>query len=758
MSRVFLGASLVLQQQALMANNYVADTVSTLKQQNEKNVPTVQDAARVVQETMRGGAAQAQAAAAAATAPSILAQGEQAAKGIAQQVETVTRGINAAAGSPIPATVIDTFVAVQKQAGEQVARAVHQFGAASQQAAHGFSATSTSTSGADKYASDALYGRVHVNKSAPAQEYESAASLFGGNGAQSSAASAAPLPPVPQEGNGAAAANRLVSDAVHGAQKAVNQAAEDVNGMVNSAAEVASAATAAAATAATAAATSAAATAATAAVSVATFNTFSDFKPRERTVPSSPLARIAGFSQIASSIILGTIKDKVTGVFAGDAQAAASPSRSVDTRSAVERANGGASTPLVNRATATMSSGAASATPAASASSSSSRPNPVVNSFLSEANTERLAEGLCRMRGAALKVGQMLSIQDESLVPPQLQAVLDRVRDGADVMPRKQLERALSSELGSDWESRVASFEWQPLAAASIGQVHAARLLDGREVVMKVQYPGVAESINSDVNNLKRLIRFVNVLPRGMYIDETMRAAKEELALECDYSNEALAQKKFRKLVSDDKAFYVPAVIDDLSTHRILTTERIYGVPIDRLSSVAQPVGSDKIFVADATRNDLCRSLLRLVLHELFIYRFMQTDPNWSNFLFNPNTKLIYLIDFGASRLYKKQFVDEYLRMVHACSVRDRQRVIDSSIKLGFLTGDESKEMMDAHVQAGFIIGEPFGSDEPYDFVKGNIAARVSELASVMLRDRLTAPPKEAYTVRSSTPQRCMGM
>jgi len=85
--------------------------------------------------------------------------------------------------------------------------------------------------------------------------------------------------------------------------------------------------------------------------------------------------------------------------------------------------------------------------------------------------------------------------------------------------------------------------------------------------------------------------------------------------------------------------------------------------------------------------------------------------------------------------------------MVHACSVRDRQKVIDSSIKLGFLTGDESREMMDAHVAAGYIIGEPFACEGPYDFVRGNIAARVSELASVMLKHRLTAPPKEAYTV-----------
>jgi hypothetical protein len=151
-----------------------------------------------------------------------------------------------------------------------------------------------------------------------------------------------------------------------------------------------------------------------------------------------------------------------------------------------------------------------------------------------------------------------------------------------------------------------------------------------------------------------------------------MRAAKEELALECDYTNEALAQKKFRKLVAHDPAFYVPQVIDEFSTKRILTTERIYGVPVDRLTSVrnlhpsaasATSNGSahaqDKVFVPDEVRNELCRNLLRLVLNELFVFRFMQTDPNWSNFLYNPNSKKIFLIDFGASRLYKKQFVDE---------------------------------------------------------------------------------------------------
>jgi aarF domain-containing kinase len=199
-----------------------------------------------------------------------------------------------------------------------------------------------------------------------------------------------------------------------------------------------------------------------------------------------------------------------------------------------------------------------------------------------------------------------------------------------------------------------------------------------------------------------------------MYIDETMRAAKEELALECDYTNEALAQKKFKKLAEGDPAFYIPQVIDALSTKRILTTERIYGVAIDRLATASPGAssasaasapsvahGQEKIFVSESVRNSICTSLLRLCLNELFQYRFMQTDPNWSNFLYNPNNNLLYLIDFGASRLYRKQFVDEYLRMVYACSIRDRQGIIESNIKLGFLTGDESKEMIEATVQAG---------------------------------------------------------
>lgn len=356
--------------------------------------------------------------------------------------------------------------------------------------------------------------------------------------------------------------------------------------------------------------------------------------------------------------------------------------------------------------------------------------------YLSERNAERLALALCRMRGAALKLGQMLSIQDESVVPAPILAALDIVRQGADVMPSSQLNQVLSSELGHDWSSKLKSFDYEPMAAASIGQVHRAFTKDGMEVAMKIQYPGVADSIESDIENVKLLLSYTNLIPEKLYIDNAMKVAKEELSRECDYELEAKNQKRFGILLSGTKGFYVPVVIDDLSSKRVLTSELVPGIPIDKVALLDQE-----------TRNYVGRKLLKLTLMELFVFRFMQTDPNWSNFLYDESEKTINLIDFGAARDYPKSFVDDYLRMVFACANNDREAIINLSQRLGFLTGEESEIMMETHVQAGFVVGLPFSKPGGYDFRANNITQSISNLGATMLRHRLTPPPEEAYSL-----------
>lgn len=408
-------------------------------------------------------------------------------------------------------------------------------------------------------------------------------------------------------------------------------------------------------------------------------------KPRERRVPSSPFTRALGFAGLGAGLAWGTVQESAKRLVFGtpssqDKQSAYSP-------------------------------------------------------FLSDKNAERLALALCRMRGAALKIGQMLSIQDESLVPAPILAALDIVRQGADVMPKSQLNQVLDAELGADWSTKLTSFDYEPVAAASIGQVHKATK-DGMEVAMKIQYPGVADSIESDIENVKLLLDYTNLIPKGLFLDRAIKVAKVELSRECDYELEAANQKQFRSLLSDAEGFYVPLVVDDLSCKRVLSTEFVSGIPIDRVASLNQE-----------TRNYVGRKLLELTLMELFVFRFMQTDPNWSNFLYDEATNTINLIDFGAARDYPKRFVDDYLRMVVACANGERDDVIEMSKRLGFLTGEESEAMLDAHVQAGFIVGLPFSNPGGYDFRSSNITHSMSNLGATMLRHRLTPPPDEVYSL-----------
>uniref|UniRef100_A0A669FC24 Coenzyme Q8B n=1 Tax=Oreochromis niloticus TaxID=8128 RepID=A0A669FC24_ORENI len=356
--------------------------------------------------------------------------------------------------------------------------------------------------------------------------------------------------------------------------------------------------------------------------------------------------------------------------------------------------------------------------------------------FLSEANAERIVSTLCKVRGAALKIGQMLSIQDNSFINPQLQKIFERVRQSADFMPTWQMTKVLEEDLGPGWREKLSSFEDKPFAAASIGQVHHGVLKDGREIAMKIQYPGVAESIRSDIDNLMAVLKMSVALPEGLFADSSLEVLQRELAWECDYKREAQCAKKFRSLLEGDEFFQVPEVIDELSGHRVLAMELVQGVPLDMCVELDQE-----------TRNQICSNILQLCLRELFEFRFMQTDPNWANFFYNSDTNKVVLLDFGACRSYPESFTDDYIQVVYAASVSDRATVLSKSKDLKFLTGFEAKAFADAHVEAVMILGEAFASAEPFDFGTQSTTQRIQSLIPVMLRHRLTPPPEETYSL-----------
>ncbi|XP_051511428.1 atypical kinase COQ8A, mitochondrial [Myxocyprinus asiaticus] len=356
--------------------------------------------------------------------------------------------------------------------------------------------------------------------------------------------------------------------------------------------------------------------------------------------------------------------------------------------------------------------------------------------FLSEANAERIVRTLCKVRGAALKLGQMLSIQDDAFINPQLAKIFERVRQSADFMPIKQMMKALSNDLGPNWRDKLEMFEERPFAAASIGQVHLARMKDGREVAMKIQYPGVAQSINSDVNNLMTVLSMSNTLPEGLFPEHLMDVMRRELTLECDYIREAKCARKFKELLKDHPFFYVPDVIDELSSQHVLTTELVPGFPLDQAEGLSQDL-----------KNEICENILILCLRELFEFRYMQTDPNWSNFFYDPQTHRVALLDFGATRGFDESFTDLYIEVIKAAADGNREGVLKQSIDMKFLTGYESKSMVNAHVDAVMILGEAFASEKPFDFGAQSTTERIHNLIPVMLKQRLIPPPEETYSL-----------
>ncbi len=360
--------------------------------------------------------------------------------------------------------------------------------------------------------------------------------------------------------------------------------------------------------------------------------------------------------------------------------------------------------------------------------------------LLNPANARRFVDTLADLRGAAMKLGQLLSMQGQELLPGPLSEILSELQNQARLMPDSQVRAVLARQLGSGWERRFAEFDFEPLAAASIGQVHAAEASDGRDLAVKVQYPGVERSITADVENLVVLLRMTRLLPPEVDLEELAPELIRELRHEADYRREARNTERYRQLVGNDAGVLVPRVHADLSTTRVLATDRVRALPIEDLRSTEH---------SQERRDAIGEKLLRLVFRELFEFRFIQTDPNFANYLFEPKHERVALLDFGAVRSLSRRFSAAYRRLVIATVDADLTRVVGIGQQIGLLGGTESSDAEHAFAELCGLIAEPLRSVGRYDFAGTDLAERVRSVGlDAYTRRGLPQPPAELILVQ----------
>jgi predicted unusual protein kinase regulating ubiquinone biosynthesis (AarF/ABC1/UbiB family) len=293
--------------------------------------------------------------------------------------------------------------------------------------------------------------------------------------------------------------------------------------------------------------------------------------------------------------------------------------------------------------------------------------------MMTPANATRVADQLSNLRGAAMKLGQMISMDAGDFLPPELSDILARLRNRAYHMPPAQLQAVLTRHWGKDWRRRFARFGASPIAAASIGQVHKALTHDGRTLAVKVQYPGVKESIDADIDNVATLLRVSGLLPREIDIVPLLAEAKCQLHEEADYVREARMMQHYRALLEADERFVVPELDTEFSNGDVLAMSFIEGTAIESLVDAPQD-----------ERDRAMDALIDLVLHELFAFGFMQTDPNFANYRYQREGGRLVLLDFGAARAVEPATARGYHALLIAGLDADRDAVSAAGLSAGF--------------------------------------------------------------------------
>ena len=362
------------------------------------------------------------------------------------------------------------------------------------------------------------------------------------------------------------------------------------------------------------------------------------------------------------------------------------------------------------------------------------RPN-LTDLLMTPGNAIKVTNQLAHLRGAAMKVGQLLSMDAGELLPPELADIMARLRADADPMPPKQLQTVLNAQWGAGWISRFAQFNVRPIAAASIGQVHRARTKDGRDLAIKVQYPGVRASIDSDVNNVAGLLRLSRQLPASLDVAPLLAEAKRQLHQEADYTREGHYLTRFGALLADAPEFLVPRLHPDLSTRDVLAMDYIGSVPLDGLTDAPQ-----------SERDRIMTLLIGLLLRELFSFQLMQTDPNFANYRYHPETRQLVLLDFGATREFDDAIVQDFRSLMIAGVDGDQPAARQAMMRIGFFDDQTAVPHQDMVMAMFDLAMQPLRQQTAFDFGTTDLATRLRDMGLDLgsARDFWHIPPMDA--------------
>lgn len=354
--------------------------------------------------------------------------------------------------------------------------------------------------------------------------------------------------------------------------------------------------------------------------------------------------------------------------------------------------------------------------------------------MLTPANALRVTQGLSHMRGAALKLGQMLSMDTGVVLPPEMTRILAALRDDAKHMPPKQLQTVLNAEWGPGWRARFTRFDVRPFAAASIGQVHRATTTDGRDLAIKVQYPGVRASIDSDIDNMATFLRLPGLTPSGMDLKPLLDEAKRQLHDEADYATEAAHLTRFHGLMQGSDTFAVPTLHPDFSTGQVLAMTFMPGQPIDSLTEADQP-----------TRDRVAAALIDLTLRELFTFGAMQTDPNLANYRHDLSSGKIVLLDFGAVRTIAPEVTTTFRALLNAGLNADGEATHAAMLQIGYFGEATSPHHRDLILSMFDTAMTPLRQTAPFDFATSDLLDRLRQMGMAIGTDRdlLHVPPAQ---------------